>query len=367
MKPVAVVSFLVTLIAVTFAKDSRTFAVLRFNNEPGKFSTEGRMDPIVSPGAPAGHSHGVMGGHNFGLTVQGDQLLESNCTNAMIKNDKSNYWVPDLWFQSPRNSTFKKVPLFYMQVYYFFDATNDVIKPFPPGLKMVIGDSSKRTPPATGAIQLDPSRGAIQPVQWVCPANGDPNRYPVDSDGTRAGLQDPTDRGAGAGFPVINCDIAGAPLRQDIHFPSCYNPAAGIDDHKNNMVFPTPNGNKFDCPKGWTHLPHLFYEVYYDTTPFANEWTRDGQTQPYVLSNGDRTGYSSHGDMISGWDTTTLQAIIDGCDAGNDGMDKCPRLIGGINTSDRCKIDSAVPNPRDEWLTALPGNNPLSGWGVGGV
>lgn len=100
------------------AKNSRTFAVLRFNNEGGHFSTEGRMDPIIFPGAISSHSHGIMGGSNFDLTIEGDQLLDSKCTNALIAEDKSNYWVPRLFFQSPVNGTFKQVPLFYMQVYY---------------------------------------------------------------------------------------------------------------------------------------------------------------------------------------------------------------------------------------------------------
>jgi hypothetical protein len=100
------------------SKDSRTFAVLRFNAKDGEFLTEGRMDPVVSPGKAAGHSHGIMGGSNFGLTIEGDQLLDSNCTNSMVNNDKSNYWVPGIWFQSPQTGKFKKVPLFYMNVYY---------------------------------------------------------------------------------------------------------------------------------------------------------------------------------------------------------------------------------------------------------
>lgn len=109
---------LATLAASVSAKDQGTYAVLRFNNAAGQFSTEGRMDPIVSPGSISTHSHGVMGGSNFGVKIEGDQLLDSTCTNAKIRNDKSNYWVPNLWFQSPINGTFKKVPLFYMNVYY---------------------------------------------------------------------------------------------------------------------------------------------------------------------------------------------------------------------------------------------------------
>ncbi|KAI2606765.1 hypothetical protein GGR54DRAFT_408140 [Hypoxylon sp. NC1633] len=357
---------LASIIIGVSGKDERTFAVLRFNNEAGRFSTEGRMDPIVYPGTAASHSHGVMGGSNFALTVEGDQLLDSKCTNAMIANDKSNYWVPQVWFRSPENGTFMKVPLFYMNAYYFFEATNDEIKPFPPGMKMVSGDASKRTPPASGALQLDPSQGEVLAVQFTCATIDDNvNRYPPDSDGLIAGLQDPNNKGAGAGFPVANCDGYASPLREDIHFPSCLNPETDLDDYKNSMAFPTDAGaGKSDCPKGWTHLPHLFYEVYFDTLQFQNAWVPDGKNQPFVLSNGDRTGFSLHGDFISGWDAETLQTIIDGCDAGTSGMDTCPVIKGGVNSNDKCQILSAFPDPADEWIPELPGNNPLSGWGL---
>ncbi|RYP31328.1 hypothetical protein DL767_005841 [Monosporascus sp. MG133] len=330
---------------VAAAKDRRTFTVLRFHNEGGHFSTEGRMDPIVYPGTVSSHSHGVMGGSNFGLMVEGDQLLDSECTNALLSADKSNYWVPELFFQSPINGTFKRVPLFYMQVYYLrytiqerrnakpstrsFEPTNDEIKPFPPGLKIVSGDAMTRTAPASGALNLDPSKGPIQAVQFTCPTQ-DPNavRYPPDSDGTRAGLQDPTNRGAGAGFPVVDCDGYASPLRQDVHLPSCYNPRAGPDAHASNMAFPRDAGSgKQDCPAGWVHLPHLFIEVYWDTPRFADAWDPDG------------------------------------CDAGDGGMDRCPET-GPLNPGDKCRIPSAFPDPQQEWLDELPGDNPVSGWGV---
>lgn len=98
------------------AANERTFAVLRFNGDG--FMTEGRLDPIVNPGTLSTHHHGIMGGSGFGKTVNGEDLLKSKCTSAKIANDKSNYWVPSLWFQSPTNGTLYKVPLFYMNVYY---------------------------------------------------------------------------------------------------------------------------------------------------------------------------------------------------------------------------------------------------------
>ena len=258
---------------------------------------------------------------------------------------------------------------------FSFEPTNDEVKAFPPGLKMLIGDVHERNPPKSARINLDPNQGDIQPVQWVCPRTSyTPASYPADSDGTKAGMQDPDNQQAGAGFPLYPCDALGAPLRQDIHFPSCYNPQAGLDDYKNNMAWPkTGTDGKQDCPEGYIHVPHMFYEVYWNTPLFSDQWTPDGVSQPFVLSNGDRTGYSSHADFIAGWDEHTLQTIIDTCNAGTIGMDSCPQIPGGLNTNNNCRIEPAIPeegislasNKPDQQLSSLPGNNPVTGWGKG--
>lgn len=349
------------------AQSERTFAVLRFDGDG--FMTEGRVDPIISPGTVSSHLHGIMGGSNFGTTVEGDQLLSSPCTNAKIKNDKSNYWAPQVFFHDPNNGTFTKVPLFYMNVYYFFEPTDDEIEAFPPGLKMVSGNAMTREPPAFGgAINLDPGAGAVQPIQFTCPrANYNPPSYPSGSDGTAAGIQDPNNAGAGAGFPLYPCDGYASPMRADIHFPSCYNPKAGLEDYKNNMAFPTVTNGKQNCPSGWTHVPHIFFELYWNTPLFSDLWTPDGVAQPFVMANGDVTGYSSHGDFISGWDEPTLKRIIDTCNAGSSGMDQCPDIPGGLNDDNNCKISDPVAEILSlaSTLTALPGDNPLSGWKYG--
>lgn len=166
----------------------------------------------------------------------------------------------------------------------------------------------------------------------------------------------------GAGFPLFHCDSFAAPLSYEIRLPSCYNPAAGLDNYRENMAFPSINSDgRHDCPVGWTHVPSLSYEFYFETMRFAGLWTPDGKTQPFVLANGDRTGYSLHGDFVSGWDTPTLQAIIDNCDTSAGGMEACPTIIGGVTSDpDKCKIPPAVPDPDGgRWLEARPGNNPL--------
>jgi hypothetical protein len=130
------------------------------------------------------------------------------------------------------------------------------------------------------------------------------------------------------------------------------------------MQFPT-NGN---CPSGWIHTPHLFYEVYWNTPVFADRWTPNEGTQPFVLSNGDPTGYGLHGDFFAGWDVPTLQQIIDNCNAGDSGMDKCPGLIGGLNDpSTSCNIPDAINEQVMGVMDALPGDNPIGQWGVNAV
>lgn len=163
---------------------------------------------------------------------------------------------------------------------------------------MVVGNPNLRTPPAGGGASiLDHSQGTPQPVQMTCPRTSfDIPTYPVDSDGLHGvGIQDPNNKGAGAGFPDQNCDASASPLRLDVHFPSCYNPAVPLSDYKKNMDWPT-NGN---CPEGWIHTPHIFYEVYYDTLLFRDQWKTGQGKQPFVLANGDPTGYSLHGDFVS--------------------------------------------------------------------
>lgn len=244
-----------------------------------------------------------------------------------------------------------------------FDATTDQIKAFPEGLRIVTGDQSLRTPPATGGKQIiDHADGDIQPVQWTCPrSNSNTPLYPKDSDGLHGvGIQDPGNGGSGVGFPDKNCDGYASPLRADIHFPHCYNPAKAVTNHEENMDYPTHG----KCPEGWIHVPHMFYEVYWNTLKFADRWTPGQGKQPFVLSNGDPTGYSLHADFINGWDSATLQQIIDNCDTGSSGMDKCPGLIGGLNDpSDSCNLACPVEETITGVMDKLPGNVSVGAWG----
>lgn len=352
------------------AKDSRTFSVMRFN---GKEIFNGRVDPIVNPGGTSPHEHTVFGGSGFGPDATGESLSQSKCTNAKLTGDKSNYWVPRVYFHDEANDTFEPVPVFYTNVYYFFDATDDDIKAFPRGLSILAGDTSTRTVPQTGgSANLDPKDGAINNVMWTCPRdNLDNPGWPVGSDGSTAGIQDPNNKGQGVGFPSADCNGFASPLRADIHFPSCYNPEVGLTNYKENMAWPSSKGasagDRVNCPEGYIHVPHLFLEVYWDTTSFADRWSpSSGGEQPFVLANGDVTGYSLHADFLAAWDEDLLQNIIDNCNTAHAGMETCPGVEAFVNTEEcECENAASFRTASASSISQLPGSNPLSGFKYG--
>lgn len=103
------------LAAVAEGKAGRTFAVNHFYGKGAL--VEGRVDPIINPGTTSSHVHTIQGGNAFKETMGDMDALSSTCTSSLVKNDKSNYWTPKLYFQNT-DGTFQDVELFYMNVYY---------------------------------------------------------------------------------------------------------------------------------------------------------------------------------------------------------------------------------------------------------
>ncbi len=63
-----------------------------------------RIDPIVSPGAVSAHVHTIMGGSAFHFSMTYETTQLSNCTTCTVTADKSNYWVPQLYFHAQNGS-----------------------------------------------------------------------------------------------------------------------------------------------------------------------------------------------------------------------------------------------------------------------
>lgn len=235
-----------------------------------------RADPLLSPGKPSGHVHSVVGGNGFSTSMDFAKTQESTCSTIRVKFDKSNYWMPALYFHA-KNGSFIRVPekpdhrLYYK--YGNNDGTPDrEISEFPPGFRMITGDANLRSDDGSfgsGGNQLN----------WVCHDGGSNPRA--------------------VGFPTgfTNCDGYG--LAASMRFPSCWN---GADFDPANplahMAFPTNRDGLAGCPApfNFKRFAEIFSEYYLTTTAFNGLYERG--EQPFVLAQGDPTGYGFHMDFV---------------------------------------------------------------------
>jgi hypothetical protein len=294
---------------------------------------------LISPGAVGAHLHQVVGGSNFGFNMSSTDLAAARCSSCSIVENRSNYWTPTLYFQSPKNGTFKKVsqmpgPLLQqaggMVVYYIQIGT---VKAFPKGFRMIAGDPFLRS----YNTSIDDSRS----IRHRC--------INSTTDFNSPGPETP-------GLPTTNC-VGG--IRMQINFPTCWD-GKNVDtpNHKDHVRYAinASFGNFGNgCPS--THpvtLPLLFFEGYFNTAPFANEWS--GGKQPFVWSMGDPTGYGLHGDYMMGWTGDSLDRAMAQCNDANGGACNAITTRSTQDMND-CAIPPLVNEPIDQWLTKLPGCN----------
>ena len=221
---------------------------------------------------------------------------------------------------------------------------------------MISGNPFSRAPVTLPWTEnLDPAKGPIQAISFVCPQSGTANAWNSSMS---------TSAGQGPNFPDQMCNGLYSPLRYNVHFPSCIDENAAIDDYLHNTAWPTSEGSasgKANCPEGFTHVPHLFVEAYWNSMDFT-DWTPGQGQQPFVLSQGDPWGYGLHADFVSGWDTDVLNNLISTCNAGGhgDGLDSCPNVQAYSGSPTTCTVASANPSEVvTGTLNALPGCNPL--------
>ncbi|TCD71412.1 hypothetical protein EIP91_010118 [Steccherinum ochraceum] len=312
-----------------------------------------RIDPIVSPGVVgSNHVHTVHGASNFNSTYDYDDIRASDCTSCMVTQDKSNYWFPKLYYMYP-NGTFQAVGNGGLLVYYQNRGTQDVanggpgLKAFPPGLKMITGDPTRRAKkfPAGQGSQDELAERAIQ---WTC------LRYTVNQ---------PQYDDNGTGFPTTDCE---AGFQSRLHMPACWD-GVNLDssDHKSHTAFLSGLDNG-DCPSSHpVGLMKLFFEVTWSVTDFAHLWNPGKDKWPFVWSTGDPTGFSWHGDFQTGWETSALQNAIDHCNNPNDATGQgdasaCSFLtLQSASTANQCKVSSIVSEDVQGPMARLPGCNPI--------
>jgi hypothetical protein len=71
-----------------------------------------RLDPVVEPGkSPSAHLHHIVGGNVFGPNMTGDIGALGSCTTCEMSEDFSNYWTAVMYFKSPTNGSYMRVPV----------------------------------------------------------------------------------------------------------------------------------------------------------------------------------------------------------------------------------------------------------------
>lgn len=301
----------------------------------------GRVDPIVSPGAVAGHVHKVSGASNFHFTETFSDLAASKCTSCEVQDDKSIYWTPQLYYQHG-NGTFQEVPNGGHTIYYLGRGDNrNSIEPFPPGFKMLSGDTTARSNDTTTmTYNTNSVRGRLRSdrVSFAC----------LDSSGSmpEQNYMFRTDCNQG--------------LRAQIQFQSCWD---GRDYQSDNshVAYMSQIDNGVCPPTHPRILPHLFFEVLYGVNDIKK--TTGGR---FVFANGDTTGFGFHGDFMNGWDATVLASAVTQCvnnDDINGQISLCPPLAksqtpyASTNCPERPPlVDEAVHG----FLDKLPGCNTVT-------
>ncbi|KEY72119.1 hypothetical protein S7711_00131 [Stachybotrys chartarum IBT 7711] len=301
-----------------------------------------RIDPLVVPGAiPSGHLHQIVGGNAFNATMDpddGDIADKADCTTCTFSEDFSNYWTAVMFFKHP-NGSYHRVPIMQntalpnginggMTIYYtqqdFFSNGNQKITAFRPGFRMLIGNNQATTQQGKG-------------LKFVC-------------------LEDKNTR-----FPELD-DFPTRPCRGGImtvhHFPACWD-GVNLDspDHMSHMYNTVGDAfnNAGPCPASHpVRVPQLAYETLWDTTRFNSMWPSGG-AQPFVLSNNDARGFTTHADYVFGWRGDSLQRAMDSSCMFNACENGRPLLSQGVNEMNRCTVPSQMTENIDGWLPGLPG------------
>lgn len=331
----------INVFGVVLATALPASAYIRFNCATNL--VEERADPIVDPLGVSGHVHKITGGNAFNMNkrMTYKDTQQSKCSSCLIKQDLSNYWTPKLYYHG-ENGSYTSVPMVGdssadlnggMVVYYQQRGpdTNNLTA-FPEGFRMLAGDPFKRN-------FTDDFPG--EAINFACLGSN----------------KDETNN-----LPNYNCPDG---LRAQVYFPSCWNGKdLDSDDHKSHMSYPASGSHdNGPCPASHpVQTISLFFEVLYDTNQFADQWY--GDSQPFVFSNGDPTGYGFHGDFINGWDVPTLQAVTDQCNdlSAFGATDKahCPPIDEVSNDEQTaCKVPSQIDEPVRGLLKRLPGCNPI--------
>jgi hypothetical protein len=223
-------------------------------------SHESFDDPIVYPGRPGlSHNHTFVGNTstNASSTLASLRAAGTTCRRP---GDTAAYWAPTLLVDGAA-----QLPV-AAEIYYR-RLTDARLRPFPPGLEMVAGNSRATAPQS------------LLVTWWDC---GDLSDVPRDS--------------------AIPPCAAGSTLRLRVNFPDCWD-GRRLDsgDHQSHMAY--SDGGR--CPRSHPVAVPAIALVYRYTMPSVTS-----ASDVYLASGGQ---YSGHADFINSWNQAVLKRLVDRC------------------------------------------------------
>lgn len=238
------------------------------------FSHRSPDDPIVHPRAPGfSHDHSFVGNVSTDAFSTAASLRRAG-TTCIPKADRAAYWAPTLLADG------KPVAPLEATIYYR-RLTAAPVRPFPPGLRMVAGDSH--------AVRPQPASVTF----WDCSL-------------LKTTFYGPNGGASGAVTPAASSEVPTCPpkaeLQLHVRFPECWD-GGRLDsrDHRSHMAYAA--GGR--CPAGHpVALPAL--ELVYRYPARAT----DGAHVVMLSSGGQHSG---HADFVNAWDERELARLVRRC------------------------------------------------------
>jgi hypothetical protein len=259
-----------------------------------------RIDPIIGHDqrVVSQHVHTVTGARSFGYAVTAadfDPALGSTCN---IPEDMSMYWAPALYYKDKGTLRIVKTTHthYYISIGDGYIRKGNKLHSFPRGLRVIVGDNNNRS-----------ERVGQGWPSWHCI---------VDQPGSKnLFLNKPSYSKLPPRFAPDGRECVS--WQANMLFPNCWD-GVSLDapDHKSHMAY-MPNFGS--CPKSHPILvPQLLFQVEFH----LGDIPTNARAPDFVLSNGDVTMGSFHGDYIAGFDENVLAKLMVECQ--RDKGAKCP-------------------------------------------
>mmetsp|Transcript_17058 Transcript_17058/g.19496 ORF Transcript_17058/g.19496 Transcript_17058/m.19496 type:complete len:364 (+) Transcript_17058:134-1225(+) len=292
---------------------------------------DARLDPLVNPGECASHVHSVYGNADFGarikkkfykdndwrvdfdVDVDAEDNSKYNQTTSELIPNLSSYWVPSLYIWDDTTQKYYLVPSFARPYYRIEHRNNDDsrvhVNPYPPFLRMIVGDASRKE-------QWQEQETNRDNIRWTLTTyNRKTTNYIENGDWSY--LKE-----------MRNSTIIATRGQVELllKFPNCLavkgkkkkpvTKSSNFRDHASYTTDVWGDDQRGWCPESHPYpIPRLDLETRYDLKPMRDLLGSDvvNNVGNWRLSTGDASGAGGHADFVSGWPHELMQNIIANC------------------------------------------------------